>query len=123
MSRIAVTGPPKTGKTVLSLLLTDAPRSTDDAISGDWSRDSETVSRWLDDPDPDMVLEGVTVPRALRKWLARNPTGRPVDEVRYLDRPYESLDGQQQVMGKGIRTVMREIAPELRRRGVRVTGL
>lgn len=120
--RVAIAGPPRSGKTTLARELSDEPLSTDDLISMGWSKGSETAAEWFGGND-DIVIEGVTVPRALRKWLVLNPTGRPVDEVRYLPRSRERLTTGQRIMGKGVKTVLKEIKPELLRRGVRVVGI
>lgn len=122
MSRIAITGPPRTGKSMLALALSDDARSTDAFRELGWSEQSAAASEWFDEPG-DLVVEGVAVPRALRKWLAANPEGRPVDEIHFLDQPFEKLSDGQRRMGKGVRTVLAEIADELRERGVEIHGL
>lgn len=114
--RVAICGVPRAGKSTLSREMGDE-RSTDDIIGLGWSEASAEAARWFDDEGP-MVVEGMTVPRALRKWLAANPEGRPVEEVRWLGTPREVLTSGQANMGKGARTVFEEILPELRRRGV-----
>jgi broad-specificity NMP kinase len=116
--RVAITGGPKTGKTTLA---GEAAAHTDDAIAGnDWHQASALAAQWFDDPRADLCVEGVAVPRALRKWLAAHPVGKPVDEVVVLTQPHERLTPGQRTMGKGHDTVLREIEPELRRRGVTV---
>ena len=116
--RLAIAGVPKSGKTTRTKGMDGPVYHADDAIEGRaWSEASEEVSRWFDRPGP-WTVEGVAVPRALRKWLAANPNGKPVDKVVWCGTPYVALSKGQAAMGKGCQTVMREIIPELERRGV-----
>lgn len=122
MSRIAICGWPRAGKTSLAALtaqhLKVAPRSTDELIhTHAWSEASAEASFWFDEPGS-FVLEGVALPRALRKWLKRNPTGKPCDLVIWLPTPFVALSEGQERMGKGCTTVWNEVLPELIRRGV-----
>ena len=111
--RIAIIGWPRTGKTTLGLKMADELglpyRSTDEtlAMNLDWSAASEHVSTWLDEPE--WVIEGVALPRALRKWRERNNTEPPVDRIIYLRTPHEELKTGQIAMGKGLDTVMGEL--------------
>jgi len=119
--RILIVGGPKTGKTTLSKTLGEklgiTPRHTDDLIGAlDWSAASLAVSGWIAEPG-DCVIEGVSVVRALRKWLAAYP-GSPADKIIYLGQPHQELLPGQQSMTKGVATVWREILPELIARGV-----
>lgn len=114
--RRAIAGVPRAGKTTLGRMLGPV-RSTDDLLPADWSRQSDEAARWFDEPG-DLLVEGMAVPRALRKWLRSHPVGKPVDEVVWLGVPRENLSESQASMGKGARTVLEEIAPELQRRGV-----
>ena len=84
-----------------------------------WSAGSALASTWLDEPGP-WICENVAMARALRKWLKRNPTGKPADLVVNLTLPVEPRTPGQDGMAVGCETVMREILPELRRRGVTV---
>lgn len=115
--RIAIAGSPQSGKTTLSKTLNQGAMHTDDYMHLGWSKNSDVVSCWFDNPLME-VIEGVTVPRALRKWLKYNDTGKPVDKVIYLNNPYPKLTKGQQTMAKGCRTVWNEIVPELLKRGV-----
>ena len=117
LPRRAIAGMPRSGKTTLGRQ--SLAKSTDDVKALEWSRQSETVARWFDESGP-LTVEGMAVPRALRKWLEAHPTGRPVDEVWWLSRPREALSEGQERMGTGAETVLREIEPELVRRGVRI---
>lgn len=121
--KIVITGGPNTGKTAYvprhPELAAYPVKHTDDLQRsiGDWSKESEAVSTWFDIPG-DWVVEGTTVARALRKWLKRNPTGKPCDRLIYLARVYGNRTPGQNAMAKGIVTVLKEILPELRARGV-----
>jgi len=114
--RIGITGAPKTGKTTLAG--DGNVIHTDDYIERGWSGASQEIADLLDSPGNDLVVEGVAVPRALRKWLKANPRGRPIETLVVLTEPHEELTKGQASMGKGIETVLKEIEPELRRRGV-----
>jgi len=118
--RIAITGAPKSGKTTFSETLPGNVRHTDDLIPLGWSESSEAASLWFDDAAVD-VVEGVTVPRAIRKWLERNKEGKPVDKIIILtNAPFVPLVAGQKSMAKGITTVLTGIMGELVARGVEV---
>lgn len=122
--RLAILGAPRTGKTALAgTLATErncAPRSTDELIGLGWSEASEAAAAWFDDP-ANQIIEGVAVARALRKWLAAHPEGKPVDRLIILtNAPFEAHTPGQATMGKGINTVLAEIEPQLRARGVAI---
>lgn len=122
-ARIAIAGGPRTGKTTFAQALGAglgvASRSTDDLMGGDWSAASLAASRWFDAPGA-LIVEGVAVPRALRKWLAANPTGKPVDKVIWIHGAKTERSKGQETMSKGCTTVWREILPELQARGVEI---
>lgn len=136
MTRICITGGPRTGKTTLAGRLAadlhvacdsafdescscGALRHTDDLIgSHDWSDASAEVARWFDAPGP-WIIEGVAVSRALRKWHDQHPgEPPPVDQVIYLHTPHETLSKRQGAMAKGVAKVHSEIEPWLRRHGI-----
>ena len=117
--RIVITGGPKTGKTTLADEMGGGVRQTDELIELPWSEQSLVVSRWFDEPAP-WVIEGVTVTRALRKWLKHNLKGKPCDLVIYLREPRIQLSVGQERMSKACWTVWREIRRELERRGVEI---
>lgn len=121
MERIAIAGGPKTGKTRLAETYSGNIKHTDDLIRRGWERSSSLVCDWFDDVGVS-VIEGVAVPRALRKWLRRNKVGAPVDRVIYLDRPYLKLTTRQFGMAKSCMTVWLEIVPILKKRGVGIGG-
>jgi len=117
MTRTVIVGGPKTGKTTLARKLSPKAFHTDSVLPSGWSNTSATVATWFTRADA-QVIEGVAAPRALRKWLAANPTGKPCDEIVHLTRPRLARTPGQEAMAKGCETVFNEIAPELRRRGV-----
>jgi len=116
--RVAITGGPGTGKTTMARTMDPSARSTDTLKGLGWSKESQACSEWFEEGG---VVEGVVVPRALRKWLQQNPEGRPVDEVVFLTKPHKPLTSKQEAMGKGVRTTFEEIKAELLRRGVKVS--
>jgi hypothetical protein len=123
LTKIAIIGAPKTGKTTLGQKLADERgcvcRSTDEVMSLGWSESSLAVSHWFDEDTP--IIEGVAVARALRKWLDRNPIGKPIDTLIVISNsPFEAPTPGQASMGKGIATVLAEIEPALRARGVSI---
>jgi len=117
--RIVIVGGPRTGKTTLAATLGLPARHTDDVMRLGWSAASAEVATWFGAPGP-WVVEGVATARALRKWLAAHAAGRPCDRVILLWRPAVDVTPRQSVMARGVRTVWREIAPEVVVRGVEV---
>jgi hypothetical protein len=126
--RILIAGGPRTGKTRLSndikSLHSDfSVYHTDDLIDKlDWSAASLEVSLWLDIKQPPWVIEGVSVPRALRKWFAKRQelSSKPCDVIFWLDKPYVELTPGQITMAKGCVKVWREIIGDLHKRGVKI---
>lgn len=103
-ARVAVTGGPKTGKTTLCDGVRDAVPvySTDEWLHLDWSEASQAVADSINkQTHPRLVVEGVAVPRALRK-------GMKADAVVYLDTPHVELSKGQRVMAAGLWTVLSE---------------
>lgn len=148
MTRVCIAGGPRTGKTTLAAKLAanvvmlecascgwpasehdcDTPnlapvatpvRHTDDLIDLGWSEASAAAALWFDEPGP-WIVEGVAVPRALRKWLAAHPEGKPCDVVHWLEEPMDLRSKGQIAMGKGCETVWMEIHDALTERGVRI---
>lgn len=117
--RLVIVGGPRTGKsTLMRALERDGVtlHGSDDVQHLEWSDASAHCSKWLDDPGP-FVLEGVAMARALRKWIARDE-GKPCDLVLWLSEPVAERTKGQVSMDKGVATVLMEIAPVLRKRGV-----
>ncbi len=120
MFRVAITGGPNTGKTTLSKSMQGTNvRHTDDLIKLGWSESSKAASYLFDDLDI-YIIEGVAVPRALRKWLKRNIEGKPVDKIIYLNHSHIKLNTGQVRMAKGCKAVWNKILPELIKRGVEI---
>lgn len=122
MPRICIAGGPRVGKTTLGRVLSERHgwplRSTDDLMHLGWSESSEYAARfWLTLPGP-WIVEGVAVPRALRKALRLSARVTPCDEIIVLRSPFEVLSPRQASMAKGVHTVLDEIRPELEDRGV-----
>lgn len=135
MTRILITGGPRTGKTTLAdklqaTGLTANPpgpmlRHTDDLIAQcthlgkeGWSEASRLASEWLNEPGP-WIIEGVAVCRALRKWREAHPgEPPPVDKVIRLTMPHVALTKGQAAMAKGEETVWQDIAGWLLGEGV-----
>ena len=118
MTKIAIAGSPKSGKTTMTEEMSNVYH-TDDLIPLGWNEASEAASNWFDD-NAIKVVEGVTVPHALRMWLLRNFTNqnKPVDKVIYLSQPFAKLSTGQAGMATGAWKVYSEIKPELIKRGV-----
>lgn len=126
MKRIAITGGPLSGKTTYATKLgaeTGLPvTSTDDFIDMGWSEASAHVATLLAKGEPG-IIEGVAVPRALRKALAAAPDVKPIDKLVVLESPKVSRSAGQQAMSKGVRTVLEEVLPALRQLGVEVVTI
>ncbi len=125
MSRILIAGGPRTGKTTFADRIAASTglvaRHTDDLVGRlDWSDASAEVARWMAEDGP-WIIEGVAVPRAIRKWLAAHPgDAAPADVIVWLPASVVPRTPGQVAMAKGVETVWREVLPELRRRGVPV---
>ncbi len=121
--RVLIAGGPRVGKSTLSELaaqrLGTKPLHTDDTIELGWSNASAVVATWFDKPGP-WVIEGVALPRALRKWLAANPEGRPCDVVFWSNDNKVDRNSGQEAMAKGCDTVWVQVRPLLRERGVTI---
>lgn len=115
--RLLITGGPRTGKTTLG---GKNARHTDDLIGHlDWSEASAEVAKWFDAAGP-WTIEGVAIPRALRKWLESHPEGKPADKIIFLNDPKVELIKGQAAMTKGLLTVWHAIKSDLIARGVEI---
>lgn len=113
--KIAITGPPQSGKSTIGRLLASVLEieqflQTDALTHLAWSEASEMVSRWFDLPGP-WIIEGVVVPRAIRKWKQRledenadksRKDTPPWDKILVLRHPHRPLLPGQQTMGKQV---------------------
>jgi len=119
--KVAIAGVPKSGKTTKAKELASEEKipvmSTDSLIDLEWSEASLAASYWFDEQG-DFIIEGMMVPRALRKWFRNNKEGKPVDKVIWLGASHVNLTKPQYGMGRGAHTVLVEIAPLLHNRGV-----
>lgn len=126
---VCITGGPRTGKSWLGehLALTSgtALHRTDDLIPLGWSAASQAAAARMivaRDAGRDAIVEGVAVPRALRKALDESRE-RPCDRLVLLRsvRPEVGARTPGQVtMEKGLWRVLREIWGELVARGVEI---
>lgn len=147
MTRICITGVPRTGKTTMAGMLVEdghrnharelreagrtnqallmyispSVRHTDDLMPMGWSEATQHVAdHWLNAPGP-WIIEGVAVCRALRKWREAHPgEPPPVDRVIRLTTPHVALSKGQAAMAKGEETVWREIEEWLLDGGVAI---
>jgi len=106
------------GKSTLSRQYTSVCHGDDYCDLG-WSEASQHLADLFDDPSYD-CYEGCALPRSLRKWCAQHREGRPIDHLIVLTRPFRAQTPGQVAQGKGHDTVLAEILPELKRRGIRI---
>lgn len=121
--RVLIGGGPKVGKTTLASTMERnlglVAMHTDDLIGKlDWSAASLEVSQWIDREGP-WVIEGVSVARALRKWLER-AAGKPAEIVFWSSMARVPRSKEQEAMAKGCETVWEPVREELVRRGVAI---
>jgi|SRR5688572_23633462 len=129
--RICIAGGPKVGKTTFGVALgkvtnVGVSHTDDTKFAASWSEQSEMVAGWFDVEGP-WIIEGVAVPRALRKWLQAHPwdgktvdAPRPCDIVYWLHRAVAERTKGAESMAKACETVWSEVVDELQRRGVEV---
>lgn len=91
--------------------------STDAFIGLGWSAGSAHVAELCADGAP-RIVEGVAVPRVLRKLLAAAPTVRPCDRLIMLTQAHREQTPGQVAQGKGHDSVLAEIMPALVALGV-----
>ena len=122
--KLLITGPPKTGKTTLSLALGKDlnlfVRHGDNLTHLDWSQASNKGAEWILDPRKE-IIEGCNVARALRKALPDLKDNAL--KVIYLASPYQELNALQRNMSQGIETIFSELQPSLTLKGIRVMRL
>jgi Fe-S cluster assembly ATPase SufC len=120
---IAIIGSPRAGKTTLAQrMAADDPSlavvHADDLIGLGWSGASDVLASIMLTPQGPTVYEGVAVVRALRKALQAQPHTAPVARCVVLERPWLRLTPGQARMRTACATILREIEPALRARGV-----
>jgi hypothetical protein len=122
--RICIAGGPSAGKTTYAMQLsTDVIYHTDDLIENhSWSEASQIASEWFNEPGP-WIVEGVAVPRALRKWLAANESKKPCDKIIWMNGSFVELSPGQSAMVKGCKTVWNEIVDDLHNRDVEIVEI
>jgi hypothetical protein len=110
-----------TGKTTLAQRLSKELGlellSTDPASLGeggmcpvdDWSAASQYIAdNWIGNPNT--LIEGVAVPRALRKWRAGHPgQAFPAERFVVLETPFQDLKPGQRAMATALRQVLDEL--------------
>ena len=121
--RIVILGGARTGKTTRANALASKLglplRHTDHAAALGWHEASDEVAMWLDQPGP-WIIEGTAAVRALRKWLAAHPDGKPCDTVFCHWHPLADLSPGQASMNKGAATIWDQIGLQVAARDVRV---
>lgn len=120
--KICITGAPKTGKTTLACaMLCNQLYHCDDYINMGWSESSAYAAGLMAGAHSSWLMEGVQVPRALRKFIEAHPGVKPCDRLVILrNEPYEPPTPGRRSMAKSIETVLAEILPEMRRLGVEI---
>ncbi len=122
--RVIIAGGPRTGKSTLAVRAGERHghqvRHGDSLVgTHEWSEASAEVAKWFDESGR-WIVEGVSAPRAIRKWLKANP-GKPVDAtIVWCPSKVQVRGKPQDSMAKAVETVWREILPELKRRGAKV---
>lgn len=121
--RVAIVGGPRSGKTTLARAMAaklGLPLvSTDDFIPLGWSGASAKAAEVIAGAKR-LLIEGVTVPRALRRLLEDHPRRRPIERLVVLGRPKVRRTKGQTTMAKGLDKILGEILPALERRGVEI---
>lgn len=116
--RIMVAGWSGTGKTTLARKIAESTGmpllSTDDYIQLGWSEASEHIANLLADGVP-RVVEGVAVPRVLRKMLRANPLVKPCDRLIVLQFARRPQTAEQAAQGRGHDSVLVSVLPALQK--------
>lgn len=101
--RIGITGSPRAGKSTLSRRVKDRPVIHADGFKElGWSEASAACRDTVNVIKGPLVVEGVAVPRAVRK-------GMLVDVVIVLDEPLVELSPGQKAMARGVTSVLKEL--------------
>lgn len=115
--RLLITGGVGSGKTTMSQHLrgstgSDRVMHTDDLIgTGEWSEVSQRIAdEWLTMPGP-WIIEGVAIPRALRKYLEAHPhEPPPCDRIIVLTDQHKDLNPRQEAMGRKVYEDMADLS-------------
>ena len=114
--RVGITGAPKCGKTTLAMECSDRiVVHTDSTMESDWSEQPHEIIGMLDGVKR-FLVEGVQVPRAMRKGLE-------LDALLVLSKPYVEQTKRQQGMGKGVETVLKDWEQKNPKHGVELVRL
>lgn len=117
--RLLITGGVGSGKTTLAhKMRKEKPNDwgilfgTDDLIGKcGWSEASHYIAdRWLTDSGP-WIIEGVAIPRALRKYLEAHPDKPPpCDRIIVLTDQHKDLNPRQEAMSRTVYEHMADLA-------------
>lgn len=110
-TRVVIVGGPLTGKTTLAKRLGLPGVRHVDGLS-DIADAFDAAGPWC--------IEGGSTVRSLRKWLDRNPKGKPADVVIGLWDPKAERTEDHESMAAHVRDAWVGIAPALAARGVEV---
>jgi len=134
--RIVVIGGPRTGKTTYATklarqlgahLASTGKRTEDESglVSTDnymrranWGTLPDVVLKDLKNRE-NWVLEGTQAARVLRRALKEDPTFK-VDKVLVFNRPWVARNTGQEAMAKGVKTILKDMAPLLEKAGIEV---
>jgi hypothetical protein len=114
--RLLITGGVGSGKTTLTektwAKSGGRVMHTDDLIEVyDWSGVSDHVARhWFNEPGP-WIIEGVAIPRALRKYQLANPhLPPPCDRIIVLTDQHKDLNQRQEAMSRTVYEHMSDLS-------------
>jgi hypothetical protein len=124
----AVTGPPRSGKTTYATSNWFAVIHTDDYLRLPVSEQATMLAGILEaqrarGEGTILCIEGTLVPRMLRKWLdfhAGEPTLKPLERLIVLKSGHFPTTERQDALWKGVASIIEQITPQLRQRGVEV---
>lgn len=115
MSRVAIAGGPKTGKTTLAPSFSGTIIHTDDYIKKDIRVLMDDVRKLKDN----YVVEGTLVPNLIREFMYEGPY-IPFDRLVVLTKPRIELTNRQWTLTGSIHKVLGQIIPFMEKAGVKV---